>query len=62
MFGDRASQMPPDLAPVPIDLYLDGSGFPVQMETRITAGTTVTAVALQLARLAPPPVIAPPIP
>ena len=62
VFGDGASEMPPDLAPVPIDLFLDRSGFPVRMETRITAGTTVTTVTLQLARLAPPPMIAPPIP
>jgi hypothetical protein len=32
------------------------------METRVKAGATVTAVTLELARLAPPPMIVPPIP
>jgi hypothetical protein len=62
VFADRASELPPDLAPMTLDLYTDQSGFPVRMETRITAGPTVTTVTLQLARLAPPPMIAPPIP
>ena len=62
VFAERASEPPPDLAPVTLDLYMDPSGFPVRMETRITAGPTVTTVTLQLARLDPPPLIAPPIP
>jgi hypothetical protein len=61
-FGDRASELPPDLAATEVDLSLDSSGFPVRMEARIKAGTTVTTVRLQLARLDPPPVIALPIP
>lgn len=61
-FGDGASELPPDLAPVTVDLYLDPSGFPVRMETRVTAGTTFTTVTLQLARLDPAPAITPPIP
>jgi hypothetical protein len=61
-FGERASAPPPDLIPAEMDLYVDPSGFPVRMETRLTAGTTVTTVALQLTRLDPPPAIAPPIP
>ena len=51
VFADRASDLPPDLAPVTLDLFLDPSGFPVRMETRIAAGPTVTDVVLQLARL-----------
>ena len=62
LFADRASELPPDLAPPADHLFLDPSGFPVRMETQITAGPTVTTVTLQLARLAPPPMIAPPIP
>jgi hypothetical protein len=62
LFGDSVSEMPRDLAPTAVDLYLDASGFPVRMETRLKAGTTVTTVTLQLTRLDPAPVIAPPIP
>jgi hypothetical protein len=61
-FGDFAQELPPDLGPVAVDLYLDGSGFPVRMETRLTAGSAVTTVTLRLARLDPAPAIAPPIP
>ena len=62
LFGDNISEMPPDMAPTAVDLYLDPSGFPVRMETRLKAGTTVTTVTLLLARLDPAPAIAPPIP
>jgi len=61
-FGAGAMELPPDLGPVAVDLYLNGSGFPVRMETRLTAGPAVTTVTLQLARLDPAPAIAPPIP
>lgn len=62
VFGDTVTPMPPDLGPVVANLYFDPTGFPVRMETRFAAGTTVTTVTLQLARLDPAPSIAPPIP
>ena len=58
--GGNPQELPPDLGPVVVDLYLDGSGFPVRMETRLTAGPAVTTVTLQLARLDQAPAIAPP--
>ena len=60
--GDRVPELPPDLGPVAADLYLDGSGFPVRLETRLTAGPAITTVTLQLARLDQAPAIARPIP
>ena len=62
IFGDRLSGPAPDLVPTPMDLYVDGSGFPVLLETRLTAGTTVTSVTLRLTRVEPAPAIEPPIP
>jgi len=59
--GGNIQELPPDLGPVAVDLSLDGSGFPVRMETRLTAGPAVTTVTLQLARLDPAPAVAPPI-
>ena len=38
------------------------TGFPVLLETRVSAGTTATAITLRLTRLDPAPAIAPPIP
>ena len=55
-------ELPPDLAPVALDLHLDPSGFPVRMETRISAGPTVTAVSLQAGASRPAAGIVPPIP
>jgi hypothetical protein len=60
--GPNAAQLPPDLAPVSVDLYIDPSGFPVRMETTVAAGETTTAVTLQLSRLDPASTITPPIP
>jgi hypothetical protein len=62
VFGDRISELPPDLQPVEVDLYVHPSGFPVQLDTRLVAGATITTVRLKLARLDPAPAIAPPIP
>jgi hypothetical protein len=62
VFGPGATPLPPDLAPISVDLYIDPSGFPVDMETQVTAGETRTAVSLQLSRLDPAPTITPPIP
>jgi type II secretory pathway pseudopilin PulG len=63
MFGQGAwSPLPTDLAPISVDLYIDSSGFPVQMETAVTAGDTTTAVSLQLSRVDPAPTITQPIP
>jgi len=41
---------------------VDGTGFPVLLETRLSAGTTTTQIALRLTRVDPAPAIAPPIP
>jgi hypothetical protein len=60
--GGNLQELPRDLGPVAVDLHINGSGFPVRMETRLTAGPAVTTVTLQLARLDPAPAIAPPIP
>jgi hypothetical protein len=63
MVGQGATTpLPTDLAPISVDLYIDSSGFPVQMETVVTAGATTTAVSLQLSRVDPAPAITPPIP
>jgi hypothetical protein len=62
MLGQRASSLPDDLAPISVALDVDPSGFPVRMETVVTAGTTKTSVSLQLTRLDPAPTISPPIP
>lgn len=59
--GGNFQELPRDLGPVAVDLYLDGSGFPVRMQTRLTAGPAVTTVSLLLSRLDPAPAIAPPI-
>ena len=48
ILGNDVSALPSDLVPTDVDLYVDGSGFPVMLETRLTAGTTVTAVTLRL--------------
>jgi hypothetical protein len=53
---------PPDLGPFDVDLLVDPSGFPVRMETRVTAGATTTVIALDLVRLDPAPSITAPIP
>jgi hypothetical protein len=60
VFGQDISPMPSDLAPVSVDLYIDPSGFPVGLETVVTAGGTTTAVSLQLTRSDPAPTITPP--
>ena len=62
VFGDSVSDLPPDLVPPHMDLSVDGSGFPVLLETRVSAGTTTTPITLRLTRLDPAPTIAPPIP
>lgn len=62
IFGDRVSEMPPDLVPPHLDLSVDGTGFPVLLETRVSAGTTTTAITLRLTRLDRAPSIAAPIP
>jgi hypothetical protein len=62
IFGDRASVSAPDLVPPHLDLTVDGTGFPVLLETRVSAGTTTTSIKLRLNRLDPAPAIAPPIP
>jgi hypothetical protein len=62
LFGQSASSLPDDLAPISVDLDVDASGFPVRMETVVTAGTTATTVSLQLTRLDPAPTISPPVP
>jgi len=62
VLGQSASSLPDDLRPVSVDLDVDPSGFPVRMETVVTAGTTKTSVSLQLTRLDPAPTISPPIP
>ena len=53
---------PPDLGPIDVDLTIDPSGFPVRMETHVTAGPTTTDVTLDLVRMDPAPSIGPPIP
>lgn len=53
---------PPDLGPFDVDLSVDPSGFPVRVETEVTAGDTTTAITLDLVRLDPAPSITPPIP
>ena len=62
VFGQDPTPMPSDLAPISADLYIDSSGFPVGLETVVTAGETSTAVSLRLTRLDPAPTITPPIP
>jgi hypothetical protein len=62
IFGDRVSELPPDLVPPHGDLFVDGTGFPVLFETQVSAGTTTTPITLRLTRLDPAPTIAPPIP
>ena len=62
IFGDRVSELPPDLVPPHGDLFVDGTGFPVLFETQVSAGTTTTPITLRLTRLDPHPTIAPPIP
>jgi len=62
VFGQGATLLPTDLAPISVDLYIDPSGFPVRVEAQVTAGETTTAVILQLTRVDPAPTITPPIP
>jgi hypothetical protein len=62
VFDQDPTPMPSDLAPISVDLYIDASGFPVGLETVVTAGDTTTAVSLRLTRLDPAPTITPPIP
>lgn len=62
IFGDRVSELPPDLVPPHMELSVDATGFPVLLETRVSAGTTTTSITLRLTRLDIAPVIAPPIP
>jgi hypothetical protein len=62
IFGDRVSEPPPDLVPPQLDLFVDRTGFPVMVETELSAGTTSTSITLRLTRLDPSPAIAPPIP
>ena len=62
LFGDRISVSATDLVPPHLDLFVDGTGFPVLLETQLSAGTTTTPVTLRLTRLDPAPAIAPPIP
>jgi hypothetical protein len=63
MFGQGASAPPPDLGPVNVELLIDSAtGFPVRLDTRITAGATITVVTLELTRLDPAPTIDQPIP
>jgi hypothetical protein len=63
LFGQGASPPPPDLGPVNVELLIDSAtGFPVRLDTRITAGATITVVTLELTRLDPAPTIDQPIP
>lgn len=63
LFGAAGQSPPPDLGPTEVELLIDPtSGFPVQMDTSITAGPTTTVVSLQLARLEPVPPISAPLP
>jgi hypothetical protein len=62
IFGDQVSELPPDLVPPHLDLSVDGTGFPVLLESQVSAGTTNTSITLRLTRLDPAPAIAPPIP
>jgi hypothetical protein len=62
ILGDRVSELPPDLVPPRMELTVDGTGFPVLLESQVSAGTTTTAITLQLTRIDPAPAIVPPIP
>ena len=61
--GPTGQAPPHDLGTTDIKLLVDpSSGFPVRMDTSITAGLTTTVLSLQLTRLDPVPSIAPPVP
>jgi hypothetical protein len=60
--GQETTTLPDDLAPMSVDLAIDASGFPVRMETKVTAGDTTTTVTLVLTRLDPAPTITAPMP
>ncbi len=63
LLGTAVQPPPPDLGPTEVELLIDpSSGFPVRMDTSITAGPTTTIVSLQLARLDPVPPISAPLP
>ena len=62
LMGGAYGTPPSDLGPIDVDLTIDPSGFPVRMETHVTAGPTTTDVTLDLVRLDPAPSITPPIP
>lgn len=62
LMGSAYGTPPSDLGPIDVDLFIDPSGFPVRMETHVTAGPTTTNVTLDLVRLDPAPAITPPIP
>ncbi|HEX6869104.1 MAG TPA: hypothetical protein VF119_09885 [Candidatus Limnocylindrales bacterium] len=63
LFGESATAIPADLTPIGVVLHIDAeSGFLRHLEARGTAGTSVTVVTLDLARLDQPPSIVRPIP
>ena len=62
LFGSSGQTPPADFGSTTIELLVDpASGFPVRMDTTLTAGSTTTQVSVELSRLDPVPSISPPI-
>ena len=63
VLGSGVQTPPDDFGRTTVELLIDpSSGFPVRLDTALTAGPTTTEVSLELERLDPAPTISPPIP
>ncbi len=63
VLGSGVQTPPDDFGRTTVELLIDpSSGFPVRLDTALTAGPTTTDVSLELERLDPAPTISPPIP